>query len=231
MKTKVLLILITFLSISSFAQNILSFKIYQNTDIIHTRYTDSQSGNVTTENNWNFNRISLAVNLLSKKGFSHEVELFIPEFSKPIKKFQFPIKYKFGNIVKFDYETTSYSLRYELHKLLTNKSERIHFLFGIGINPYYVFMEYTPTSSNAYYNSLAFYGFALNVIPALHYKLSSHFSIDLNAPISMYNLQREYYRQDNPILPVRQQRFHHTNHLFFEPIYTIRLGLRYRLTP
>ena len=46
MKTIILIILITFLSISSFAQSGLSFKIYQNTDFSHTRHTDN-SGNVS----------------------------------------------------------------------------------------------------------------------------------------------------------------------------------------
>ncbi|MGB4848444.1 MAG: hypothetical protein WBP41_11030 [Saprospiraceae bacterium] len=229
MKTIVLFILIRCLYISSYAQSGLSFKIYQNTDIFKTEYTDDQPGHVRTENNINFIRISMAVNLQTKKGLGHEIEFLMPEFSKPIQKLQFPIHYKFRKGNTSENMAASYSFRYEMHKLFADHSDRIDFLFGVGLNPYYVKLEYTPAASNDYYSSLTLFGIAVNVTPRLYYKLNQFFSIDLNAPIRLYNFQVEKYRIDNPIFPIRQQRRRQNNHLFFEPAYTIRLGLRYSL--
>lgn len=229
MQNIVLLLLITCITKTSFAQSGLSFKIYQNTDIFQTRLTDYRFGNVATENNINFSRISLAFDLITKKGFAHEVEILIPEFSKPIEKLQFPIQYTFRKEGKLEGEAYSYSLRYEINKLLADKSERIDFLLGLGINPYYVKLESIPNSPNAYYSSLVLYGFALNVTPRFYYKLNRLFTIELNAPIRIYNFQREKNRIDDPLLPLRQQRINQIDHLFFEPAYTIRLGLRYSL--
>ena len=171
--------------------------------------------------------MSFAFDIMTKKGNTHEVEFLIPEFSKPIEKFQFPMQYVVWKANNIESAATSHSIRYEIQKILPNNSERINFRYGVGINPYYVKIEYTPSTPNAYYTSLKYYGFALNVTPGLNYKLSRFFSIDLNAPLRIYNFQRENNRQDNPILPLRQQRRNYLNHLFFEPAYTIRLGLRY----
>jgi hypothetical protein len=91
-------------------------------------------------------------------------------------------------------------------------------------------LEYMPTTTHGYYISSTYYAFALNATPRLYFKLSPHFTIDLNIPVRIYNFQVEKYRQDNPILPVEQQRNTETNHLFFEPVYTLRLGLMYSLS-
>jgi hypothetical protein len=217
----------TCLSVSAFAQSSPGFKIYQNTDIFQTRY--NESGEETTEDNINFTRISLSLNFLTKKGLVHEVEFFIPEFNKPFEKLQFPMQYEFIKGDKFVNEASSFSMRYEINKLLSDKSDRIVFYFGVGANPYFVHLESTPTTPNAYYISLKYYGFEVNVIPGLNYKINQQFSINLNVPVRMYNFRGVKYRQDNPILPLLQQRTNHIKHLFFEPVYTIRLGLGYRV--
>jgi len=173
----------------------------------------------------NFNRISLAAVLLSSKNVFHEVEFQVPEFSKPIEKLDFPLKYTFWKGDSFDEAGSSFSFRYEFGKLLGDKSEPVNFLLSAGINPYYVQFEYTPTTPNAYYWSRTYYGFALNATPRLYFKLNRHFSIDVNSPIRIYNFQKAKFRQDNPILPVQQQRFTKTNHLFFEPVFTLRVGV------
>ncbi|HUQ66347.1 MAG TPA: hypothetical protein VM101_09335, partial [Flavitalea sp.] len=105
----------------------------------------------------------------------------------------------------------------------------IDFLFGAGINPYFVKLESFPKTSSSYYTSITLYGIALNVTPRFYFKINRSFSIDLNAPVRIYNLQRQKNRIDDPILPIRQQRRQGINHLFFEPVYTLRLGLRYSL--
>lgn len=217
-------------AIYSFGQQGLSFKLYQNTDIFQVQCINIKSEEKTKQVNANFSRISLAAVLLSKKNFFHEVELQIPEFSKPIEKLDFPLHYTFWKGETYDETGSSFSFRYELGKLLGDKSKPINFLLSAGINPYYVQMEYSTTNTQAYYFSSTFYGFAVNATPRLYYKLNRRFNIDLNIPIRIYNFQVEKFRQDNPILPVQQQRHTETNHLFFEAVYTIRLGIMYTLT-
>jgi hypothetical protein len=173
--------------------------------------------------------MSLASVLLSKKSYFHEIEFQVPEFSKPIEKLDFPLKYTFWKGEPYEETGSSFSFRYEFGKLLGGKSKPIKFLLSAGINPYYVQLEYTPTTSNGYYFSSTYYGFVMNATPRLYLKLSPHLTIDLNLPIRMYNFQVAKFRQDNPILSVQQQRSSETNHLFFEPVYTIRLGLMYTL--
>ena len=155
------------------------------------------------------------------------MEFQVPEFSKPIEKLDFPLKYTFWKGGHFEDAGSSFSFRYELGKILGDQSKPTTFLLSAGINPYYVQLEYEPTISNAYYQQRKFYGFALNATPRLNFKLNQHFRIDLNVPIRIFNFQRTYYRQDNPILPYSQQRFTENKYLFFEPVYTIRLGLMY----
>jgi len=216
-------------AIYSFGQPGNSFKLYQNTDIFPVQCTNLNPRETTKQVKTNFSRISVAFVLHSKKNYFHEIELMIPEFSKPMEKLKFPMNYRIWKADAYDETGSSFSFRYELGKLLAEKSKPVDFLLSAGLNPYFVQLEHTPTNTNGYYNLATFYGVALNVTPRLHFRLNQRFSIDLNAPIRIYNLQVGKYRQDNPILPIEQQRRTEINHLFFEPVYTIRLGLMYSL--
>lgn len=229
-KTRLFITVFMFEAIYSFGQQGPGFKLYQNTDIFQLQCINFKPRETIKQGKINFSRISLAYVLLTKKNYFHEVELQIPEFSKPIEKLDFPLKYTYWKGETYDDSGRSFSFRYEIGKLLGDKSKPINFLLSTGINPYYVQLEYTPTTSSGYYFSSTYYGFELNATPRLYLKISPHFTIDLNLPIRIYNFQISKFRQDNPILPVQQQRSIETNHLFFEPVYTIRLGLMYTVT-
>lgn len=216
-------------AIYSFGQQGLSFKVYQNTDIFQLHCITVNPREDIKQTKVNVSRISLAAVLLSKKNYFHEIEFQIPESSKSLEKFDFPLTYTLWKGGSFDQAGSSFSFRYELGKRMGDHAKPLHFLFSVGINPYYAKVEYTPTTTTAPYHSREYYGFALNATPRLYYKLSRHFTIDLNLPIRIYDFQKAKYRQDNPILPAQQQRYIETNHLFFEPVYTLRLGLMYSL--
>lgn len=229
-KTKLLILLLACAAISSFGQQGQSFKLYQNTDIFQLQCIRLNPREETKQVKTNFSRISLAVTFTSRKRSFHEVELLIPEFSKPIEKLDFPLEYIIFKGESFDQTANSFSFRYEFGKLLGDKSKPINFLLSTGINPYYVQLEYVPTIPNDFYRLTTYYGFALNATPRLYFKLNRRFNIDLNLPIRIYNFQKATYRIDNPILPAQQQRFTKTNHLFLEPVYTLRLGLMWHLS-
>lgn len=228
-RTRLFIILFLCEAVYSFGQQGQSFKLYQNTDIYPLQCIRLHPREEIEQVKINFSRISLAFVFTSRKRSFHEVEFQIPEFSKPIDKLDFPLKYTFFKGEPFESAGNSFSFRYEFGKLLGDKSKPINFLLSAGINPYYMRLEYTPTTSSAYYQSRTFYGFALNATPRLLFKLNPRFSIDLNLPLRIYNFQKAYYRQDNPILPAQQQRSTKTNHLFLEPVYTLRLGLMWQL--
>ncbi|HEY5751202.1 MAG TPA: hypothetical protein VIU12_34300 [Chryseolinea sp.] len=214
--------------ICSFGQNF-GIKIYQNTDLFENQYTDSRAKTVTKVDNVNFSRFSLALDRETKKGYTHEIELLIPEVSKSLDNIQFPMNYKFRQGTSFDGQASSYSLRYELSKTLTSKDKRFGFNLGLGVNPYYVHVEYIPKDERTYEVSTKLYGFALNVIPRMTYKLSQRFSMDLNVPVKVYDLRGEKTRIKNPNIPLSQQENTEQSSIFFESAYTVRLGVMYKL--
>ena len=213
---------------SASGQKSFGVKVYQNTDIFDIDYREA--GNTTNVNKTNFNRISLALNLRTKNSLVHELELFIPELSKSLENIQYPMDYELRKGDTFDGEVSSYSIRYELSKKLTDETKRFGFTLGAGINPYYVYIQYFPKVETTYYASSELYGFALNIVPRLEYKLSNRFHLDLNIPLKVYDLRGEKIRLDNPAIPIRQQTSTDGDQIFFESAYTIRLGLMYTLT-
>ena|SRR5688572_8908766 len=218
-------------TICSFGQKNFGIKIYQNTDIFEIQYYESGTNKVEKFDQVNFTRVSLAVDIDTKKGYTHEIEFLIPEVSKSYDNIQYPMNYEFKKeMPDFEGQASSYSLRYELSRTLTNKAKRLGFNLGMGINPYYVLVEYIPNVENRYYSSTKLYGFVLNMVPGIKYKLSQRFSIDLNVPLKIYDLRAEKYRVENPAIPIRQQTTIDSNNIFFESAYTLRLGLMYRLS-
>lgn len=204
-------------------------KIYQNTDIFDITYHEGGI-NTTTVNKTNFNRISLALNLKTKSSLIHELELFIPEISRSLDNIQYPMDYDLRKGDTFEGEVTSYSIRYEISKRLTDETKRFGFNLGAGINPYYLYLQYFPNVETTFYASSELYGFAMNIIPRLEYKISNRFHLDLNIPFKVYDLRGEKVRILNPSIPIRQQTSKEGDQIFFESAYTIRLGLKYTLT-
>ena len=229
MNKLVLLTVFIFPAFYSFSQKDVSVKIYQNSDIFETQQKEL-TGQATKIENVNFNRFSLALAISTKKGYSHEIELFIPEISKSIEDLQFPIFYEFKKSTNLEDKASAYSLRYEVSKTLTDPTKRFAFLLGAGINPYYVNMEYFPYDVlRVYYSSTKLYGFALHATPRIKYRISHRFSVDLNVPLKVYDLRGDKATVKNPAIPSRQQTNTSHEHIFFEQAYTIRLGLNIRL--
>ncbi len=226
----ILTVLFLFNAVHSFGQKSFGIKIYQNTDIFEIQFSESLTNEVEKFDKVNFFRLSLALNIQSKKGYIHEIEFSVPDVSKSYDNLRYPMNYEFKKeMPDFEGQASSYSLRYELSRTLTSKTRRIGFNLGIGINPYYVLVEYIPTANTRYYSSTQLYGFALNMVPRINYKISQRFSIDFNVPLKMYDLRVKNYRVKNPSIPIHQQtKIDYSNH-FFESAFTLRLGLLYKL--
>ena len=206
MRKKSLITLLVCMSMTSYGQNGLGFTFYQNTDIFRVQTIVLPSHEVTRQNQVNFGRISLAVELSTKKDYVHEIEFFLPEVDKPFDNLKFLAQYYTWSHIKIERVVTSYSFRYVFGKYLPSKSERFNFLIGAAINPYYVLQEFIPHSNATYYNSIKWIGAALDVTPGIRYKLGQHFRLGFSMPFGIYNFRFQEYRQDNPILPASQQR-------------------------
>lgn len=229
MKKLALTLLLVPFTLHCFAQREFGIKIYQNTDFFETVYDDYTLDISEQIRNVNFSRVSLAFDIRSKKGYTHEIELFIPEIRKSLNHVQFPMNYEFRKGDDFTGVVSTASVRYELNKSLTNEDKRFTFLLGAGINPYYVHIEYEPYNLFDFYTSQQLYGFSLNVIPRINYRLGQRLNMDLNIPLKVYDLLGETKRTNNPNIPIRDQRNTDWDHTLFETAYTIRLGLMYRL--
>ncbi len=210
-----------------YSQKKFGIKIYQNTDMFNAEYNDWRNKPLTRDDYVNFNRLSLAVNIISKNTFAHEIEFLIPEISKSTNNIQFPMKYEFEKDITFDSKASVYSMRYELSKALLRQSKRFNCTLGLGINPYYVHIEYIPNVATSYYHSDKLYGAVINIIPRMNYKINNRFSMDLNLPLRIFDLREETVRTRNPSIPIRQQTINTTHGIFFESAYTVRLGLTY----
>lgn len=227
---KAIITLVSVLSIIySYGQRSIGIKLYQNTDVFESQFQERNPDQITSVNNVNLTRFSLAVDVSAKKGYTHEIEVFIPELSKSFDNIQFPTTYRFGKGETFVGKAQIYSLRYELNKTLTSSSKRFCFMLGVGVNPYYLHFEYIPKVNTTFYRSMKWYGFVMNVIPAMKYRLTDRFSIDLNVPVKFYDLRRQKAHVKNPVIPLRQQTRIDYNSIFFETAYTVRLGLTYTL--
>jgi hypothetical protein len=142
---------------STFAQSKIGVKIYQNSDRFTSEKYNRNRVKIEEEDHLNFNRFSIAVQVLKKK-WTHELELFAPEISKDADKIQFPYDYQFRTDGSFHNEASSYSLRYEIIRTFSDPSNVISFSTGLALNPYYVHIEYIPDNEFVYYWSTKLYG-------------------------------------------------------------------------
>jgi hypothetical protein len=223
---RIILTLFAILSvIYSLGQRKFGIKIYQNTDIFETQYYVGNDETIKFDI-VNFDRFSFAFDIDSKNHFTHEIEILIPEVEKPLGKIQFPMNYEFARGATFEGRASSYSLRYELSKTLLKETKGFNFDFGIGVNPFFLFIEYIRDGASTAFRSRRVHGFSVNVVPRISYKLNDRFIIDLNVPLKIYDLYKGYASYNLPLNPKRNSDFYTIN--FFENVYTIRLGLMYK---
>ncbi len=227
MKNYLLLSSFLMFAIGSLAQRSFQAKVYQNTDYFNVSYYNSQTNSTRNSNVLNFTRISLAFVINTSKNLTHEIEFLIPELSKSIYKVKLPLDYSFKEDDRMKSTISTYSFRYELSKALFNRSKKMVFNLGLGVNPYYTKTEYEPTVANVYYSFVQLYGASVNVIPRINFNITDKIVLDLNIPLKLYDLQNKETHVNNPSLPIRQQSSSEVTDVFFEQAYTIRLGMSY----
>ncbi|MFM9840896.1 MAG: hypothetical protein ACKVOQ_21695 [Cyclobacteriaceae bacterium] len=228
MKQHLSIIVILLSTHFSFGQGKFGIKVYQNTDIfsITTIDYDVNPSLTSTFSRTNFNRISIVLQMAAKNKLIHEIELIIPEFSKPISNPQFPFNYAFRKRNDLDNLMTTISLRYEIHKKIHSVGN-IHINLGIGLNPYYINVEDISKTPNTYDRYTKYFGGSLNLIPSIIYKISNQFSLEINCPFKIYDLMNVTNRIANPAIPINQQTSTKIENGFLYNIYTFRFGVSY----
>jgi hypothetical protein len=225
---KILILCLALSGVNLFAQQRTSFKIYQNTDFFQTVLNEWWKNQRNEVDVVNFNRVSIAV--AYKFRLSHELELFIPEFSKPAEDMSFPFNYEINKDPRWQSKANSYSFRYEISKVLTKGLKPLQFSVGAGVNPYFVAVENIPTTPIAAYpSSRKWYGSTLNFTPRVTYDLTERLYLDLSVPVKVFDYRFQKEHVENPNIPLRQQVNLTQQVIFFERAYTIRFGVGYWL--
>jgi hypothetical protein len=226
---KFFLVVSIFATVTCYGQNKLGVKVYHNTDLFTIKSTDYRAQVVTEERKPAFSRISVALELKKINRITHELEVFVPTFSQTLSSPQYPLNYDLRADVWYDTKVTSYALRYEVNKSLTNSRNRFNVGIGVAVNPYFVQVKYNPTSPNIYYWSTKLFGAALNFIPRFNYKITHRVSAEINFPFKIYDYRAQKERVHNPAIPIRHQQSGFLKGIFFEDAYTIRTGMTYLL--
>jgi hypothetical protein len=151
-----------------------------------------------------------------------------PKYQNQFITSKFPLDFEFNDREGVKKLVSTYSFRYELSKLFKPTST-ISFGSGIGANPYFTKTEYEPTNPNAIYSNSKIFGFSLNLIPRINFKVSERIQLDLNIPFKLYDFRFEDVSNRNPAIPVRQQRNTNLSHVFAAPSFTMRFGVAFLL--
>jgi hypothetical protein len=225
----ILFILLFVTVTTTFGQSNLSLKVYQNTDVFTATYYPYPQSQPINHHYTNFTRFTIAIHIPVKHKLFHEFEVFVPEISKSTYKVQFPLSYGFRKNDDVNNTISTYSFRYELNKIVSDPLKRVTFNLGIGLNPYYVDIEYKSKSSMVFDSFLKYYGASFNLIPRINIKVSNRFTIDLNFPFKIYELRQVHLHVANPNIPYRQQTNGGWDNRFFEKAYTVRFGIMFKL--
>lgn len=226
MKTLVVSLALLVAANVSFAQT-LGLKVYQNTDRYNVTVYNYETESTRDEEVLNFNRISMAFTWKGKSKWFQEVEVFIPEISKPFEDVNFPFEHEFREGYGLTSDVDAYSLRYEVSRSLLNLGNRFDFKLGMGINPYFVRTDYTPAISYMYSLYTTVTGASVNLTPRINFKITDRILLDLNFPFKVYDLSESMKRINNPSIPNEQQKSSHTSNTFFDSVYTVRFGVEF----
>jgi hypothetical protein len=228
MKLYLLTIALSLSSLFSIGQEKFRIKIYQNTDLFDITRTDYDVNPSITSSSQQtkFNRISIGLQIVSKKGLKHQIELMIPEISKQAGDSQLPFEYLLFKRRESNSSTTAISFRYEVNKSLYS-FKNFDLSLGLGLTPYYIFEEcksYSPDFFDRYQER---YGASFNIVPCINYKLTNRFGLEISFPFTVYNMQNIEFHLSNPVVPIRYQTVSGFDDMFFSKIYTFRFGVSY----
>jgi|GEM_PF-1941528 len=216
-------------TVSVYGQRSWGIRVYQNTDFF--KVVKSTDSGKEEKLHSNLGRFSLAFTVSGKKRFNHELELFLPEFNRPIDKVMFPYPYKYNIQVTDIKKSDTYSFRYSVSKIFGLPSDRFRLSLGAGVNPYFIRTDYNVYfvhgGYSGYYQTK---GISLNILPAMQYRISKRFDLSVSVPFKLFDYKWLKQYSPNPAVPISQETRKDTKKDFLDQAYTIRLGLHFNLS-
>jgi hypothetical protein len=228
MRKVILLTIVLSETLTIFAQKGIELKIYQNTDVFKVDQYNTQ-GQLSSQQQTKFGRISFAVAFHTKTKFIHEIELFVPRIDESSNDIGLAMNYQLDDArTGQTRKTNAYSFRYEFAKEIRSTKNTI-FSLGLGVNPFLAKAQYISSVPNTYNRYFEFYGASINFIPRFRYSLSNKALVELSIPFKMYDIEYVWQKIENPSIPIRQQSNDKWVNSFFENAFTVRLGFAYKL--
>lgn len=228
MKVVFTVILTLNIAIAASAQNFVRVKIFHNTDYVERSGSDYIGAVMSTERVWNFRRVSFAAEFGNRENVRHQLELFFPQIQRSTSVPAYPINYSVPGGPD-NHESTALAFRYEAMKKSGGGTDRVRFLFGFGLNPYYRKLALVPASADRSNRSLEDFGAVFNAILGLEIAVTKSLGIEASIPLKVYDFRFKRQWLDNPALPADDQSNTGHEHIFFETAYTLRFGLTYKL--
>ncbi|MBN1181739.1 MAG: hypothetical protein JXB49_05580 [Bacteroidales bacterium] len=180
------------------------------------------------EKNLDIGYLSLAFELKKNQKLSHELELMPIWINRKSEKTIIvynPIEnynYLYGGKVT----KTNIYLRYQLNYTF-NRVWIVAPYIGFSAKGFYWSKKADPYTSYLYQTKLQNTGIDFAFIPSLKIPLNKNLALDINIPVSIYEIKLNIEKEENPGIPVNEQTSSKIIGEFIPKIYNCRLGLCY----
>lgn len=174
--------------------------------------------------NGDFNLLNSISYSFGKKDKFHEIELLriVSGFQRDEIKFNGIITN--GNKI-FE---TEIMLRYSYNFQLTTNSQKVKSYLGIGLFPYFTNIKSKPLFGNSFEIKNQNFGITTEIIPRLNYSFNKSIFLDVNIPVSIFDVRLERRRIENPEIPLRQQIDYQLRKNFLPILVRASLGIGYK---
>ena len=209
-------------------------KLYYNSSYQATKNTafntfiDSYATTETT--NYTFGGLSIAIEFDKGKFLSHEVE-FLPILINIDEDVTMALDSDFNTLgTLLGTKTTSIksAIRYQItHAFIKDKAVLPY--LGVSSQLYGMYNKDESFVSSDFSLSDMKIGCLISIVPGIIVNLNNKLAVDINIPISFYDFGYNWTRNENPTLPLANQKSSEFVGDFFPTIFNVRLGLIYKI--
>lgn len=100
---------------------------------------------------------------------------------------------------------------------------------GVGISPYFQGLGVILNVSNRFKTRETYLGANFFVAPRINYFINEKFFLDLNIPVTLFDLHLQSVVEDNPAIPVSQRKTSSLNFSMLPKIFSARVGVGMKL--
>lgn len=183
----------------------------------------------TEKKNFEYGGISISVEFLKDKYFTHEFELIPLNIRNEYKSEMLqPFDSMYPDLLINGEKLTTIqtALRYQMnHYFMQNRKFQPY--FGISALPYYNCYISRPLVSNRYENTKQNIGLRVGISPGFLIRFSDHLALNFDIPVTMAQVLVQFKTERNPIIPVRDQKTSKFSGYLFPTYFSCRTGLNY----